>query len=474
MRRKNDKGFTLTEVLIAAAILTIAIVPMIANFVQSGKMNQKAKKTMNATYMAQDIMEGVTAYNAEELIKKFETGEDLIGTMLPNSITSYQKHGDADSSFTPQFSFKRSDASVSGTRQYATVVSGNSVKVNKSTDGNYYFFINEIESGKNKYNVRLTLSTSKYAKYAYSDARGGLKKLEDKTAGNNINSEEMPFILNVEMPFDASVKNTIQEVENIISDFQAHSSNPSKFAETTTVGGVSVPSWYNAVTRNTKITIKNDYTIELKNSYGIALAYQSAFGFDGSKIDVITANISEMGSSELPRSIYLFMEGMPGATISNEYDRIEIVNEIGKPIDVYVIRTVTASSLFSSADQMKTNDQIKGVLSTTSDTLYNTNYKSVISVTDAANLTRVTSNLKLDLNRLYDTTKKPESQEGFTDSRCSYIYNGSTLANTDADLKKMRNGFPVKQQDYIYTVLLQLYDAKTNKIMATIDGGLGY
>ncbi len=70
--RGNNKGFTLTEVLIAVAILSIAVVPMLANFVTSSKVNSKSKRTMNGTIVAQNIMEGISAYGVENTIIQLE------------------------------------------------------------------------------------------------------------------------------------------------------------------------------------------------------------------------------------------------------------------------------------------------------------------------------------------------------------------------------------------------------------------
>lgn len=70
--QRNDKGFTLVELLIAVSILAIAVVPMLANFVTSSKVNSKAKVTMNGTVVAQNIMEGISAYGVENTIIQLE------------------------------------------------------------------------------------------------------------------------------------------------------------------------------------------------------------------------------------------------------------------------------------------------------------------------------------------------------------------------------------------------------------------
>lgn len=65
--RMNNRGFSLVELLVAITILAIIVVPMLHSFVTAAKTNGKAKTTLRATTVAQDVMEGLKAYNLEEL-----------------------------------------------------------------------------------------------------------------------------------------------------------------------------------------------------------------------------------------------------------------------------------------------------------------------------------------------------------------------------------------------------------------------
>lgn len=79
MKKKNDSfqqlnknaGFSLVELLIAVIILAIIVVPMLHGFVTSARMNGKARQAQRATTVAQDIMEGLKAYDIEELKAQF-------------------------------------------------------------------------------------------------------------------------------------------------------------------------------------------------------------------------------------------------------------------------------------------------------------------------------------------------------------------------------------------------------------------
>lgn len=72
-RRKlnENAGFSLLELLIAVVILSIIVIPMMKLFVSSNRLNIKSRQTLRATTAAQDIMEGLKAYDIEELKAQF-------------------------------------------------------------------------------------------------------------------------------------------------------------------------------------------------------------------------------------------------------------------------------------------------------------------------------------------------------------------------------------------------------------------
>ncbi len=70
-KANRNAGFSLVELLIAVIILAIIVIPLLHMFVTSTRINIKSRQTLRATTFAQDIMEGLKAYNIDELKQQF-------------------------------------------------------------------------------------------------------------------------------------------------------------------------------------------------------------------------------------------------------------------------------------------------------------------------------------------------------------------------------------------------------------------
>jgi len=87
-RRKlnKDAGFSLLELLIAVIILAIIVIPLLNMFLSSNRINVKSRQTLRATTLAQDIMEGLKAYDIEELQAQFNNPTDGFYVINDNMI----------------------------------------------------------------------------------------------------------------------------------------------------------------------------------------------------------------------------------------------------------------------------------------------------------------------------------------------------------------------------------------------------
>ncbi|MCH5274829.1 MAG: prepilin-type N-terminal cleavage/methylation domain-containing protein [Lachnospiraceae bacterium] len=100
-RKLNNKGMSLIEILVAVIILAIVSGPLLHALVTSIKLNTKAKENQSVNTMGQSIMEGLKAYDMEQLCRQFNGGSmrlisgEQISTDVLN-LTSWYEVGASD------------------------------------------------------------------------------------------------------------------------------------------------------------------------------------------------------------------------------------------------------------------------------------------------------------------------------------------------------------------------------------------
>lgn len=97
--KRDDKGFTLLEVLIAVIVLAIVIVPMLHSFVSSYNVNAKSREIMRATTLAQNEMEIFEKEKLEVLVEDANQADDAKkygydGVALESSTTTDSATGE--------------------------------------------------------------------------------------------------------------------------------------------------------------------------------------------------------------------------------------------------------------------------------------------------------------------------------------------------------------------------------------------
>lgn len=127
--KKENKGFSLVELLVCVAILAIISIPLLNSFLVAGKTNEKAKKIQRTTTLAQNIMENVKSHNLSQLNELFDR-KNLSGLNL-----------------TAPYDITNSDMDI----------------INEdSANGKYEYCIKRVKEGNGEYDVYITLDSALY------------------------------------------------------------------------------------------------------------------------------------------------------------------------------------------------------------------------------------------------------------------------------------------------------------------------
>lgn len=204
-KESKNLGFTLVEVIIAIAILTLAITPLVRNFVSSAKVNGKSKEVLKATEAAQNIFEGMAGRNPKNLIIELSGDASLAHPdlrFIKKGVT-YDHFVEYEVVVDPVTNKIKYDAN--GNMMFKAVPSGGSyIKAKKALDNGEFEFIGFKESehkvyafavygldqgdGK-KYDMFIKLNASEYEDYVntYGDP-DERKKIETRAKISGVNS----------------------------------------------------------------------------------------------------------------------------------------------------------------------------------------------------------------------------------------------------------------------------------------------
>lgn len=88
MKKPNNRGFTLVELLIAVLILSIITVPLLHTFVTSAQMAAKSRRTGDATTAAQNIVETVEASGVSDVLSTAESDFSDVAALFGPGVTA--------------------------------------------------------------------------------------------------------------------------------------------------------------------------------------------------------------------------------------------------------------------------------------------------------------------------------------------------------------------------------------------------
>ena len=295
----KNRGFSLIEIIVAIAILAIIVLPLLNAFVTSSKLNEKSRKQFQATEAAKNIMEKLKGYNIVEIAKG-----------LASPTTTGFNLGSIDIGELTFFSGK----------YYPVSPLDKSVKVNSlgkydfcpRADGQYSYFIKNIDTGRYSVNALVTL--------------------KGKPPG-----DERDRITNIDTDKDALINNAttaIEIVNEVKSDDTIDDEIRSKLSP-------------DSIKRKMVLTVVNSKTVRAEFEYYLA-GESTPLSIRASEKTVIANS-----TKEDIRSVYFFFTPW---TDSPGGESIIVNNPTGKKLNLYLVKQKTVSTMSKKVD-LEINDE---------------------------------------------------------------------------------------------------------------------
>lgn len=357
MKKKNkdsfpqlnkNAGFSLVELLIAVIILAIIVVPMLHGFVTSARLNGKAKQVQRATTVAQDIMEGLKAYDIEELRAQFNAPEDGFYVMDARLV-----HGSIKEDY-----FKKT---VTGTEDED--VEYRPVAKDDVPQGIYYFTMEGVQLQGSEYDALIRIDATGYEKDEHGNPPAG-----HDNAFNNADITSPSSVLKGKTGKDGiyvqaarqdlSAAQEVKKAWDLADSEDELAGKPFTFQTFANQGG--------KVVRTITLTLEDDgVDAEGKRCCKAAVQYAYECTYNGAPCPgQITGDFPKNGSvpggKKIPEggNIYLFYYPLYGerGTVAGSPDQkikdnIVINNETGLPFTIYIVKQVDSVSSASLSEQ---------------------------------------------------------------------------------------------------------------------------
>lgn len=440
-KRSKNKGFTLIEVIIALAILAVALAPLTANFIVSSKMNLKSRKNLNAMNLAQDMMEGMRSYSASELIDKLNNntndpnpGNSLVGKVLPEGATYDITNSTVDTSDPSDLKYSIKNIKTTSVGGYNTYT----VDVELIPDTGAYDGkdMAEIASVDPYYNPVYSMSTSNDAEDTV------IQIMYDNLAAIGATGDKDKNDL----------KNDVQREINL---------------EMKSTGTEADPAY--------STTVEVVYKIKSgrRGAWGVASGpYTDKAEYRNSQ------SISKALPKDCPTAVYLYYTGYKtrndSAPSSNDDDVINITNQTGQDITVYLIRTQDATH--PESDTYHSQYKCRVNLTATNPD------GSGIADNDAPGWIYLVTNVRYNLSKGEEDNKKkyPENSSEpyvagdtstyYLSTRAHIYYNSTTQKIVESDYQEcISDGYQKSDKGLLYKVKLTITD--DNGYTIVYDGG---
>lgn len=334
----NNAGFSLVELLIAVIILAIIVIPFSRSFVVSARMNGNSRRLQRATTVGQDIVEGLKAYNIDEIRAQFNNPSD--GFYITDSRLI---HGHIEEDKTRE----QGDANYSGTPE---------------EPGVYYFAMEDFEIQGVAYDALIKLDASVYEE-GHTNVPGAAVH-DPNLHDNAFNTNDMARAGSVMKDRDGSFSQpalftqaVLEEIKDIYSLSEPGApadpldvAAPFSFNFFKSLGGKVNRTITLNISKDHEETVDGETVIYCKAD--ITFKYECEYGADVKDVyGRVTSSVGEIKNTDCGNKItsgnfYLFYYPCYEA----ESDKIVINNTSGVPLQIFIVKQVDDTSSLKLSD----------------------------------------------------------------------------------------------------------------------------
>lgn len=152
--KKDNRGLSLVELIIAIVILAIVTIPFLRSFVTSANTNQKAKRIMRATSVAENIMEAMKPLTLEEIVLQLSNDGDETHMPVCTLVPVFESH--------QELLIEENEQVPGSSITNSAVYENGAWKFLGQESDKYYFALTGIELDGEKYDARICLDASDY------------------------------------------------------------------------------------------------------------------------------------------------------------------------------------------------------------------------------------------------------------------------------------------------------------------------
>ena len=295
IKKQSNKGFTLVEVLVAILILSIIVVPLLSAFVVSANTNAKARRTLRATTLAQNVLEELKAYSIETSAAQYN------GTGSGNAVVSA-----ADVSYETVLHID--DVHKALTLDADGVIQGR-------TAGRYDFVLKGVAQGSAKFDVEVLVRKP---------------EVKDPAQLNGVGELDMVNIVSMNRSDCAYYAQQPSEHQMIGAEYARLRRNFAGIAD------IGAGEFEDIITRT--ITIDVDVVAGNNEKVKVTYTYQIPTGYVEEALRTYTQYstiFDNYASGEALQSVYLYYYPLYGVTTR---DTFVINNPNDLDVDIYLIK----------------------------------------------------------------------------------------------------------------------------------------